>query len=179
MKLTEISFPVYKLGKRKPMIEEGVTFYLNKTEKEDGTLVYFPQIIDDINIPGISLARRRLKLYERGEKLYRLKYAIFFISDLLKFTKGATWFIDSKGKSFEYVKRKRVPLVFKRIKEIIPIKNGGVIIEVKDIPYRFKSLFKPLIEQKYVGLLYVDHGYILYGFYDKLYDKTTRMIWKQ
>jgi hypothetical protein len=176
MKLNEISFPIYKLGKRKPIIEEGVTFYLNKTEKEDGTLVYFPAIIDDTNIEGNSLARRRLKLLVKGEKLFKLRYAIFFISDMLKFTKGATWFIDSAGKSFEYIKTKRVPLVFKKIKEVIPIKSGGVVIEIQNIPYRFKSLFKPLLEQKYAGLLYVDQGYILYGFYDKLYDKTTRMI---
>jgi len=157
-------------------MEEGVTFYLNKTEKEDGTLVYLPSIIDDSNIEGSSLARRRLKLLESGEKLFKLRYAIFFISDMLKFTKGATWFVDSSGKVFEYVKRKRVPLLFKKIKQIIPIKSGGVIIEIQDIPYRFKSLFKPLLEQKYAGVLYTDSGYILYGFYDKLYNKTTRMI---
>ena len=176
MKLNEISFPVYKLGKRKPIVEEGLVFYLNKTEKEDGTLVYFPQIIDDTNLKGNTLAKRRLELLEKGEKLYKLKYAIFFISDMLKLTKGATWFIDSTGKTFEYIKRIRVPLVFKKIKEIIPIKTGGVIIEIYGIPYRFKSLFRPLIEQKYAGLLYFNNGYILYGFYDNLYNKTTRMI---
>ena len=176
MKLTEISFPVYKLGKRKPIVEDGLVFYLNKTEEEDGSIVYFPKIIDDTNIDEISLSKRRLKLLEKGEKLFRLRYALFFISDMLKMTKGATWFIDSKGKIFEYVKRVRVPLIFKKIKEIIPIKSGGVIVEIHGIPYRFKSLFRPLIEQKYAGLLYFDNGYVLYGFYDKLYDKTTRMI---
>lgn len=176
MKLSDISFPVYKLGKRKPMSEEGLVYYLNRMEKEDGTLVYIPSIIDDLNIKEASLARRRLKLLEKGEKLFKLKYAIFFISDMLKFTKGATWFIDSKGKTFEYIKKRRVPLIFKKIKKIIPNNVGGVIIEVHDIPYRFKSLFRPSIEQKFVGLLIVSGGYILYGFYDKLYSKTTRMI---
>jgi len=176
MRLNEIVFPIYKLGKRKPINEDGVVFYLNKTEKEDGTLVYFPQIIDDTNVEGNSLAKRRLQLLERGEKLFKLKYAIFFISDMLKLTKGATWFIDSSGKTFEYIKRIRVPLIFKKIKKVIPIKTGGVIIEIYDIPYRFKSLFRPLIEQKYAGLLYFNGGYILYGFYDTLYKKTTRMI---
>ena len=64
MKLNEISFPVYKLGKRKPIVEEDVTFYLNKTEKKEGTIVYFPQIIDDKNIPAESLSKRRLKLLD-------------------------------------------------------------------------------------------------------------------
>jgi len=175
MKLYDISFPVYKLGKRKPIIEEGVSFFLSVTEKEN-IVTYVTQIIDDKNISQNSLAKRRLQLLKEGKKLYRLKYALFFIADLLKFTKGATWYIDSTGKIFQYSKTRRVPLVFKRIKKVISIKTGGAIIEVHGLPYRFKTLFKPLIEQKYVGLLYFDNGYILYGFYDKLYDKTTRMI---
>jgi hypothetical protein len=176
MKLVDVTFPVYYLGKRKPIVEDNVTFYLNKTEI-DGKVVYFPYIIDDKNIAGSTLATRRLKILSDGSgKLQKLKYCAFFLGDMLKLTKGATWFVDSYGKIFEYKKSIRVPLVFKKIKHISPIRTGGALIEVESIPNKFKTLFTPQIEHKVAGLLRISGGYVLYGLYDKLYDKTTRMI---
>jgi hypothetical protein len=176
MKLNEISFPVYRLGKRKPIMEEGVSFYLSMKELDDGKIVYFPSVIDDLKIPGGSLGIRRMKLLNSGEKLFRLKYAAFFISDMLKLSNGATWFIDTNGKIFEYKKTKRVPLIFRKIVNVERIRTGGAIIQVEGISTRFKSLYSPKIEHRYAGLLQVSGGYLLYGFYDTLYDKTTRSI---
>lgn len=176
MKLEDISFPVYKLGKNKPITEEGVTFYLSSYEKEDGTIIYFPSIIDDKNIPGATLGIRRMKLLEKREKLFKLKFAAFFLGDVLKLTTGNTWFIDCLGTLFEYKKTKRVPLIFKKIVSVEKIPTGGALIRVEGIPHKFKALFSPMLEQKYAGILCVSGGYILYGFYDTLYDKTYRMI---
>ena len=175
MNLSDISFPVFRLGRRKPIIEEGVSFYLNSTEI-DGCITYLPYIIDDKNIDEANLALRRIKIAKNGDKLFRLRRAVFFIADLLKITDGNTWFIDSNGKIFEYKKNTRVPLVFKPIKNIIPIKTGGAIIEVEGINSRFKTLYTPTIEHKVAGLLIYNGGYILYGLYDQVYDRTTRMI---
>ena len=175
MLLSNISFPVYLLGKRKPDIEDGIVFYTLKTEI-DGKVEYIYDIIDDASLAGDSLSRRRLALSTQKVKLFKLKYAIFYISDLLKLTKGKTWFIDSKGEVFAYVKTRKVPLIFKKITKIIPISTGGALVEVEGINSRFKVLFRPSVEQKVAGLLRVNSGYILYGLYDKIYKNTSRRI---
>ena len=175
MDLSKISFPVYKLGKEAPIEEDGVSFYA-KIYEGDSVRKFLPLIVDDKNKKGESLARRRLLLKNEDVKLYSLKLAIFFIADLVKLTKGSTWYIDSTGKIFEYRKSTSVPLIFKKVSKIIPIKTGGATIEVEGMPHRYKTLFLPRIEQKYAGLLKLGKGYILYGLYDKLYPNTRRKI---
>lgn len=176
MRLSDIQFPVFKLGADAPIIHDGISFYMRVKEHDDRAPEDVYLIVDDKNIPGDSLARRRLHLRKNNENLYNLNKAIFFLADMLKLTKGTTWFIDSTGYIFEYRKTKRVPLVFKKINKIIPIPTGGVIVQVDGIASRFKALFMPTIECKYAGLLKIGKGYILYGLYDKLYDNTVRMI---
>lgn len=150
---------------------------MTRPQEEDGVLFFFDneklQIIDDKNLPADSLAGRRLKLFIDNEKLFKLKYAMFFFADLVKLNKKGLWFIDSKGKLFQYNKTKYVPLVCKKIESIHP-SVGSTIIEVDG--FRFKTLFSPLAEQKWAGLLKIDKGHILYGFYDKPFRDTIRKI---
>ena len=176
--LSKISFPVYKIGTRKPTLENDTrwTFLQAKTSYE-GDTVYRDLVLDDTSIKEDTLARRRMKLAEAGSALVKLGIAIFFIGDLLKLAKSGVWFIDSEGQVFEYKKTARVPLVFKPITNITPTRNGGAIIEVQGIAARFKVLFLPdLAKTKYAGLLLVGMGHILYGLYDQAYDKTTRVV---
>ena len=177
MQLSEISFPVYKLGNTKPIQHETIAFYLFVDDSDNSRApqdVYL--IVDDKAVHGENLARRRLQLQAQGVRLYKLTRAIFFIADMLKLSVGATWFIDSLGKIFEYKKTKKVPLVYKRIKKVIPLSAGGAVLEVEGIAHRFKTLYMPRLEERYVGLLKINNGYLLYGLYDKLYTATTRMI---
>lgn len=176
MKLHDIHFPIYRLGSAKPVQHEGISFFLHVKDHDDKAPEDVYLIVDDKNIPGDSLARRRLQLAKLGVVLFKLSNAIFFIADMLKFTKGTTWFIDSSGFIFEYKKTKTVPLIFKKVSKLIPINTGGAIVEVEGMAHRFKILFMPTVEQKYVGLLKLNKGYILYGLYDKLYNNTVRMI---
>jgi len=172
---SRVQFPIYYLGSQKPTVDGDRVYYhhVKETKEESVDLI---GIIDDKSATGNSLASRRLQLKNSGIKLAKLKYAIFFIGDMLKLCKGTTWFIDSEGVVFEYRKTRKVPLVFKPISQIIPIKTGGAIVEVQGIGTRFKVLHAPTGTQKYAGLLLVGVGYILYGLYDEKLEDTVRAV---
>lgn len=176
MNLSSIKFPVYYLGEEEPQTQNGVTFYFYGKHNPSGDDEYKIQVIDDKNISGSSLAVRRLKLADRKEPLFRLKKAIFFVGDLIKLTKSTTWYIDSEGQTFSYKKTTKVPLVFKPISSILPIKTGGSIVEVAQVSSRFKTLLAPTGREKYAGLLRVGHGYILYGLYEEKLEDTYRIV---
>lgn len=174
--LGSLKFPVYYLGEEEPQSENGVNFYFYGKHNPEGENEYKIQVIDDKNIPGSSLAIRRLKLADSKQPLFRLKKALFFVGDLIKLTKGTTWYIDSEGQVFAYRKTTKVPLVFKPISSIMPIKTGGSIVEVAQVGSRFKTLLAPTGLEKYAGLLRVGHGYILYGLYEEKLEDTYRMV---
>lgn len=174
MKLQEISFPVYKLSDIKPVVEDGITFYVFEYNSKDGEVI---KIIDDTNIPAKSLALRRLRMAVDGVDLFKLSKAIFLLADLIKLSKNNTWFIDSLGHIFQYTKTKLVPLEFKRITKILQIATGGSIIIVEGLTTRFKTLFKVSDEYRYAGVLKLDSkSYILYGVYKEKYKDTRRKI---
>lgn len=141
---------------------------------EDGT--YNVQVLDDKDIPGDTLAARRLVLLKQGIKLKKLGNAIFFIGDLIKLAHHGVWFIDSLGNLFTHIKMERASLVFRKIVKKIPINTGGYIIEVEGLPTRFKCLHGPKATEPYAGILKHGNNHILYGFYEKEYDKTWRKI---
>lgn len=170
--LTGIAFPVYKLGKQTPSVIDGVSFYMYNIEG-----IHKVFILDDKTIPYDSLAKRRLKLLSDGVKLKRINKAIFFLGDFIKLATKNDWFIDSKGKLFQYEKTTRVPLIFKKITKLIPIKTGGLIVEVSGVGTRFKTLYTTDYIPTFAGLLKISETtYILYGLYDKQYKNTTRKI---
>jgi hypothetical protein len=170
MKLQEISWPVYKLGDKKPNTIDGVCFYLHESPKGQ-----FVEVVDDTTIEGSSLATRRMKLGMQNVKLYKIKFAVFFIADLIKLAKKGVWFIDSTGKVFQYTKTKFVPLVFKKITNTIR-DISCYLIEVEGSSARYKTLYPPQTGEKYAGLLVLGKGYVLYGFYDTLHETTYRKI---
>lgn len=171
MLLTEICWPVYSLGTRCPTKEGGVVFF-SKVLKNDKVSL---EIIDDINIPGASLASRRLKLLSEGITLYKIKYALFFIADLVKIANPKQWFIDSNGRIFQYKKDRRAKLFFKKITNITK-GIGSTVIEVEGHSARYSCLYPPEPEQKYAGLLFFNGMYILYGFYNQQHKTTYRKI---
>jgi hypothetical protein len=173
---SDISFPVFRLGKEAPIIEEGVSFYLLGRDTKYSDAEYIMKIIDDKNRPEESFALRRLAMKNEGVNLHSLNKAIFFLSDLVKLAKGNTWFIDKNGQLFEYTKTQRVKLIFKKITKVTAIMTGGAIIEVQGIPSRFKTLYAPTHEMTHAGLLVVGNTHILYGLYDQEYAATTRVI---
>lgn len=167
--LQKVSFPVYHLDE-KPVEENGVLYLLFKNKEL--------HIIDDKNIEEATLGLRRLNIKANNPevKLYKLTKAIYFIGDLIKYTKSKQWYIDSLGYCFLYEKTALVPLVYLPIEKIIPIKTGGAIVTVKTLPQRFKCLYTPK-NVSYAGLLKISNSqYILYGLVNKKEKNSWRKI---
>lgn len=173
--LMEIVYPVFKIGNEKPSVIEGVSLII-RTYEIEGKLVHKHKIVDDKNLPYDTLALRRLYLYKQGIPLKQLSQAVFFLGDLIKLAHRSTWFIDSHGKIFRYNKTTSVSLLFRKITLQINIPTGGSIIEVEDLPNRFKCLYTPINNEKYAGILKYGQGYILYGLYKEKPKNSRRMI---
>jgi hypothetical protein len=175
MELSKITFPVYKLGQNKPFEVDGVVFFINQYEKDGKEIT---TIVDDKNMFGESLAKRRIGLLKTKALLFKLRTAIFFPADLIKIAKSSRyWFIDSRGKVFQYKKTRMVNLIFKEIDKLVPITTGGSIIQVVGMEQRFKCLTRLMDIYKYAGLLELNSkSYILYGLYEKKPKDTKRKI---
>lgn len=178
MNLTEISWPVFRLGEHKPHQDDGVIYYSKEyvdNESEDSRVGL--RIVDDKTIPGNNLGMRRLLLASDEEvKLFKIKTAIYFLADLIKIAKQTTWFIDSSGKVFQYRKSTRAKLTFHKIKQILPGTGMGAVIVVEGLSQRFKCMYRPKDHQEYVGVLRYGLGYLLYGFYDEYHKPTHRLV---
>ncbi len=165
------------LGTEKPLVEDNVTFILKEYFDPDTNVKELNlQIIDDKNVPGNTLASRRIYLLNQGVKVKKLTKAVFFLGDLIKISNLRTWFIDSNGKLFQYKKDTSVPLIFKKIKRFINIPSGGSILEIEDIPGRFKTLHNIAETDRYAGLLKYGQSHILYGVYRDKHKDTRRML---
>lgn len=179
-RLQEIAYPVFRLGERKPHVQDGLVFYYyeNEVEDEEGNTVTVPEyrLLDDKNLSADKLSLRRLIMKSRGAKLYRMTHAVFFLGDLVKLAKPSTWFMDSNGKLFVYEKKERALLKFYPIAKNIPIRTGGSIIEAKGLMTRFKSLFSPELDKTHVGILHYGMSQILYGFYTEQHKDTWRKV---
>lgn len=180
--MSQVSYPVYRIGKNKPTISDGVACYLyeNLVEDSDGSVVSSNKvrILDDTTLAGATLATRRLQLQSLGVPLLKLNRALFFLGDLIKIADKNTWFIDSLGKIFTLQKSTRAKLTFHKVVKLVDIPTGGVIIECDDYSVRFKALFKPDIplENLYAGILHHNKALILYGFYAEKHKDTWRLI---
>ena len=174
MKLNQVSFPVYKLKDTPPSKEGDVLFYATQSKK--GTRVH---IVDDTSLPGtFGIRRVRLAQLELEGKLelFKIKCALIFLADLIKMSKGSMYFIDATGKVFKYTKTRTVPLVYKKITNIIK-SIGNTIIEVEGVAGRFSCLYPPLDTQRYAALLRESSkGYLLYGFSEIKQKDTHRKI---
>lgn len=174
--LAEISFPVYRLGYRYPDTTNGASVLRYAYTNKAGEVVEYQRVVDDTNQPGRTLAERRLTLLSDGVKLASIRKAIFFLSDLVKLAKPKLWFIDSNGLLFQYKKSTRVQLEMLEISKILHIATGGAIIEAKGYKTRFKTLYLPPSDIKYVGIIKYGMAKILYGLYREKPENTWRMI---
>ena len=179
MNLSEIRYPVFRLSDNSPNDIDDVVFYISErhTEDEVGDIITDTklQIVDDRNMPGATLATRRLTMKAMGIKLYPLRKAIFFLGDLIKSATPNTYFIDSNGKTFQYKKNTRAALQCKLITNNIPIPTGGSIIEI-DHAMRFKTVHNVDPTNKYAGVLKFDNSLVLYGVYQQPFKDSWRMV---
>lgn len=175
--MTEIRYPVFLLGRRKPFKEGSVTLFLTQIVEDDESILLERLIVDDTSAPGSSIGLRRLYLLKSGVQLYKIRQAVYFLSDIVKLSTGSkVWFVDSDGIVFSLEKSRFVPLIFRKITKVIPIPTGGAILEVEGIPGRFKTLYMPAIEEKYAGILKDGLINIFYGYYKHKLPDTRRKI---
>lgn len=177
MKLTEIVWPVFRLGEKKPEQEDGVTYYHTEYVDEELGKRVNVRIVDDKSIDATTLGRRRLYLSQDGvTKMFPIRTAIYFLSDLLKLSKATTWFIDSSGRVFQYKKLTRAKLITKKIKQVLPAQGVGCVLEIEGIATRFKCLQRPNDFQLYAVILQNGMGYILYGLSETPRASSWRMV---
>ena len=174
--MKELAYPIFKLGLNKPENIDGVVFYLYQYVSDEQEQTSKLKIVDDLNIDKDNLSLRRLRLKADNVDLFKISKAIYFLGDLIKLSTPHTWFIDSKGLIFKYIKTTKAELSFHKITQVIPIKTGGAIIEVENINTRFKALYTPESANRYAGILSYGKSLILYGFYSQAYPKTWRRI---
>jgi hypothetical protein len=172
MNLSEISFPVFKLRKQRPEVEDGAVYYEGVNQEGEP----YQSLVDDTRLPQETLGRRRLMLALQEKPLAKLSAAIYFLGDLIKVGTAGVWFIDNSGKLFEYKKQRVAKLTFHKIERLIPISSGGLIVLVMGIPTRFKTLFNPpAFNFKYAGILELSSkAFILYGLYEEKPEDTWR-----
>ena len=164
MHLANIKFPVYAISNTARKIWE--EFNVTYIETENG--IY---IIDNKNIEGNTLGKRRLKL--KNVEKYKFRRTYFTIEQFLH-SKYIT-FIDDTGKLFKWKKSKYVPLKFYKIKKIIKTENECIIIPEK-INFSLKINCRLAHFNTHIGLLHTDMGLILYELTDKCKKDTWRKI---
>ena len=172
----EICYPVYQIPNNVVPSKDGkVTFTYSETRDEDDFSYSF-RVLDDLNVAGDTIGKRRLLIANAGDKLQKVGRAIFFLGDLIKLAKRHTYFIDTNGRVFQYRKSSRAKLHFRKITQVIPIATGGAILEVEGIHSRFKCLFQPKTLELYAGILEMGMTNILYGLYEQPYKSSWRMV---
>lgn len=177
MNLSEIHWPVFRLGEHRPVEDSGVTFYSKEYEDlESGARSIGFRVVDDKDIAGDTLGARRLQLKASGVRLFHIKRAVYFLADLIKLAKSTTWFIDSSGKTFQYRKSASAKLTCHKVRKILPLPGMGVSVELEGIGSRFKSMYRPSPDQIYAGILHWGIGHILYGFYSEPFTSSYRRV---
>ena len=178
MNLSEIVWPVYRLGEHKPICEGGLVYYSKEyVDKHSGESRVSLRLVDDTSIPGDTLGMRRLKLkFNTTQNIFIIKSAVYFIADLIKLAKQTTWFIDNSGRVFQYKKTTRAKLTAHKITKVLPLEGMGAIVELQGLHQRFKCMYSPKPEQLYAGVLRWGLGYVLYGFYVEPFKPTHRAV---
>ena len=148
----QITFPVYRLRQYHEIKTDGKVIYINTYKGS--------YILDNKNIEGKFVQRRR-KITSR--KVYPLYNPIMTHRLLILDKNPNKSYIDSTGALFAYKKTKFVPLCWYWIKDKKYIGNK-IIITAEDIPCKFEvSSTHRNVQAKYIGLLHMEGGYILYN----------------
>tara|TARA_Y100000361_G_scaffold75259_1_gene66576 strand:- start:1840 stop:2310 length:471 start_codon:yes stop_codon:yes gene_type:complete len=123
--------------------------HTDEVMEADGILWIEDQVLDDKNMSGETLGKRRLQTPMKS--LYPLRYMINDEIELIKHQ--GKFFIDSKGEFIIYEKTEKVQLKYHKILKVERLR-GRSIIKVKDIPFPFDVLRPTSSEEKWAGVLY-------------------------
>ena len=161
----DIKFPIFIIGSHSRLWTENNILFL----KSESGIIYK---VDNKNLPYEKLSQRRAKIQKKER--YNFIATIFTYAQLIK--SGKKLFIDSSGKLFKYRKDRRVSLIYKEIKRIKRIEGKGFLLYVKGVssPFTVSSLIYNF--ERYIGLLLIDGGYLVYEFSEEEKKSTWRKI---
>jgi len=152
----KIQFPAYKLAN-------------SNWELADGLLFLDGRLVDDLNMPGLTIGQRRLRTPFLD--LYPLKHAVQGHLGLIKNFTGS--YIDSKGMPFIYEKTKFCKLKYYKVRKI-ELKDVASVLWLKDLNFPFTIPRPPSLDYTWAGVLHLDGlPWLLYD-YAKEKLKTTR-----
>lgn len=168
MDLTQTTFPVYEIRKHNYIQQDG-----NLTYVVDGSGKH---ILDNKNLSGTTLGLRRLKITDQ-ENLYKLGKTFFTVLELIKFKKYNSTFVDSRGKTFSYLKRKYVKVRYYEIIGHTEVEAEGNVIFLRKLnqPFLISKSYTNLIG-KWAGVLNLQGGQVIYEIIDKCEPEKVIMI---
>ena len=159
MDYSRINFPVFSV-------------HTDNVEFIDGILWIDNQVLDDKNMSGNTLGKRRLQ--SPMKSLYPLKYMLEDEVEMIKHS--GKYYIDSNGYFIEKHKTIRVPLKYHKILRVEK-KNIVSMLWIKDCPFPF-PLKRPLPENaSWAGVLYKSGvPWLLYDLAEEELKETWRKI---
>lgn len=135
-----LEFPVFRLPS-------------DNWDSHDGLLFIDDELVDDKNMPGDTLGKRRLQT--PFKELLPLKKAATSYISMIKTPAGH--YIDNKGRVFTYEKTLVCPLKYFRIKEVVR-KDVASVLYLRGIKKPFTIPRPPALEMQWAGVLYL-HGF--------------------
>ena len=158
-KISKVKFPVYILDS-------------SNWHEQDGLLFIDNRLLDDKNMPGDTLGKRRLQTPFR--ELYPLKASLGSLLGILKQTKKT--FIDTEGTTFIYEKTENCSLKYYKIRKIEQ-KESASVLWVKGLSFPFKIPRPPMNELQWAGILHRKGiPWMLYEYSDCKKSDTRRKV---
>jgi len=157
--INKVRFPVFRLGS-------------SNWDEQDGLLFIENKLLDDKNMPGDSLGKRRLQTPFKD--LYYLRYSIDNLIGIIKQTQNA--FIDSEGMPFIYEKSISCPLQYYKIRKIEQ-KTRASVLWVKGINFPFTIPRPPDPDMSWAGVLHMKSiPWMLYEYSENKKSDTRRKV---
>lgn len=157
--VSKITFPVFTLPNGNWQTTDGLLFL------EEG-------IVDDRNMPGLTLGSRRVQTPHKN--LVPLRKCITEHQGLIK--QKSKYYIDSTGAPFIYEKTKMCALKYYLIRKVEQ-KEVASLIWLKDLKHPFPIPRPPKAEMTWAGVLHL-HGlpWMLYEYSQERRKDTSRKV---
>lgn len=153
----DIQYPVYVI-------------HSDNVELIDGILWLDDQVLDDRNMPGETLGKRRLQTPMKS--LYPLRYMIEDEIGLISHRRNT--FIDSNGEAFIYTKTRIANIKYHKVTKIEK-KEVASVLWLKGISFPFLEKRPP--NKNWAGVLYNKNiPWIIFDFSDVQKKDTWRKI---
>jgi len=157
--LNRIAFPAFPLPS-------------SNWEEQDGLLFLENKLLDDRNMKGKTLGKRRLQT--PFKELFPLKAAATNPTGLIKH--GQSAFIDNEGKTFLYEKTHSSSLKYYKIRKV-EHKNSASVVWLKGVNFPFKIPRPPHADTSWAGVLHLGGiPWMLYEYSEFKKSDTRRKV---